>query len=591
MRPGRALPGRRRRTAARRVLTGLLVAGLLAGCGLPVQSGVHAVAPVAPGPAERGTIQVLPPGPQPGASARSIVLGYLGAQTSPDGGHALAREFLDPALARTWDDRAGVVVYDPVSLQVSVDPTSDSTVQVRATTLARIGPDGGYALSPGTGVDVYSVRRDGNGQLRLVSVPPGLRLTPAGANRTFLARNVYFLAPPSGGRPADQLAPDRVFLPAATAPDDLVRRLLSGPAAALRAAMRSAVPAGTTLRAPVGVLDGVITVDLAGPGLAALPGASRRAMAAQLVWTLLDGSTGTSKVRLLVDGGPYRVPDVGALQDRGDWVAFDPGGATARGGALFIADRRVARVDGTPQRGEVSDGRVPVDAVAVSPSTGQLAVVSRAPGQATVRVGAPGGPFPVVLARPAVTSLSWGTGTRGVWLVAAGPSGPEVVLVPGTGPPVVVPLDAPPGAGPLQVLRISRDGVRAAAVFGDGLARRLYVGQVGSDARGLRLEGFSQVAPTAVDVADVSWETGTTLIALARLGTPNRLPVRVAVDGSLVEPVRTLGLDGEPQTVSAAPDRPLLVGTVVEGRPALLVEDAGLFRLQSGTGGAPAYPG
>lgn len=575
----------------RRAGCALLAALVLAGCGLPVPNGVRSVAPAVPQRTERGDISVLPPGPRPGAGAREIVLGFLGAQTSASDRHALAREFLDRSLAPTWDDRAGVVVYDPASLVVTVDPGNDTEVTVQATTVATIGADGGYALSPGTVHEVYRVRRDDRDQLRLVSVPPGLRLTPAGASRTLRARNVYFLAPPVTTRPVDQLVPDRAFLPVDATPDDVVRRLLAGPATALRGAVVTSVPSGTALRGPVTAADGTLTVDLTGPDVAALPPALRRPVAAQLVWTVLDAVPGASKVRLLVDGRPYPVPDAGPVQDRTDWVAFDPEGAAARGGALYIAERRVERLDGTPQRSEVSDGRIPVDAVAVSPSTGRLAVVTRGPASATVRTGGAAGPFAAVLERPAVGSLSWGSGDRGLWVVAAGPAGPEVTLVPGSGPPSVVAVDPPAGAGPLQVLRLSRDGVRAAAVFGDGTGRRLYVGQVESGARGLRLAGLHAVAPSAGDVADVSWETGTTVVALGQLGTANRLPVRVAVDGSLVEPVRTLGLDGVPQTVSAAPARPLLVGTVVESRPALLVEDAGLFRLLAGSGGAPAYPG
>lgn len=578
-------------TIGRRRAALALAALALAGCGLPVPDGVRSVAPAVPQRTERGDISVLPPGPRPGAGAREIVLGFLGAQTSASDRHALAREFLDRSLATTWDDRAGVVVYDPASLVVTVGPGNDAEVTVQATTVAAIGADGGYALSPGTVQEVYRVRRDDRDQLRLVDVPPGVRLTPAGAGRTLRARNIFYLAPPVTARPSDQLVPDRAFLPVDATPDDVVRRLLAGPATALRGAVVTSIPSGTALRGPVTVADGTLTVDLTGPDLAGLLPPLRRPVAAQLVWTLLDAVAGASKVRLLVDGRPYPVPDAGPVQDRTDWVAFDPEGAAARGGALYVADRRVTRLDGTPQRSEVSDGRIPVDAVATSPSTGRLAVVSRGPGSAAVRTGGVAGPFSVVLERPAVSSLSWGAGDRGLWIVASGAAGPEVVLVPDSGPPAGVALDPPAGAGPLQVLRLSRDGVRAAAIFGEGAGRRLYVGQVESGARGLRLAGLHPVAPVAGDVADVSWETGTTLVTLAQLGTANRLPVRVAVDGSLVEPVRALGLDGVPQTVSAAPARPLLVGTVVDGRPALLVEDAGLFRLLPGGGGAPAYPG
>jgi hypothetical protein len=576
-----------------RALAAVVAGLLLTACGLPVQRGVQSVGPVAPERTVRGDIQVLPPGPRPGADAREIVLGFLGAQTSGDGGHALAREFLDRTITASWDDRAGVVVYDPATLDVVPSSDDNSLVTVRVHTVAAIGADGGYVLSPGTTEDVYRVRRDDRGQQRLITVPSGLRLTPTGEGRSFRPRDVYFLAPPTTARPSSQLVPDRVLLPLGAGPDDLVRAVLAGPTSALRGAVGSALPAGSQLRRPSSTADGAVTVDLTGSGLARMPTATRRQVSAQLVWTLLEALTGVSKVRVLVDGKPLPVPDAGPLQDRSDWADFDPDGSSGRGPALFVADRRLARLDGTQQRSEVSDGRVPVDALASSPSSGRVAVLTRGAGTAAVRVGSASGPFAPVLQRPGVTSLSWGSGDRGLWVVADGAGGRELLLVPDVPTPVAtaVAYTAPVGAGDLQSVRVSRDGARVAAVFGEGTARRLFVGRVEAQAGVVRLAGLTSVAPSLADVADVAWESGTSLVALAPLGTPNRLPVRVSVDGSSIEPVRTLGLDGEPETVAAAPDRPLVVGAVVDGRPVLLVEDNGLFRLQGGSGGGPAYPG
>jgi hypothetical protein len=66
--------------------------------------------------------------------------------------------------------------------------------------------------------------------------------------------------------------------------------------------------------------------------------------------------------------------------------------------------------------------------------------------------------------------------------------------------------------------------------------------------------------------------------------------VRVAVDGSEVEPVRTLGLDGEPQTLTVAPGQPLVVGAALGGRQVLFVEENGLFT-ERVPGAVPAYAG
>ncbi|HWH30223.1 MAG TPA: GerMN domain-containing protein [Mycobacteriales bacterium] len=579
-----------------RVAAAVLAAALLPACGLPVEDGVQAPGRVSSDDAERGDIQVLPPGPRPDAGPREIVLGFLGAQTSADGDHALAREFLAREVREEWDDDAGVLVYDPGSLEVSTGP-GDERVTVRARAVATIGADGSYLLTDRATEDDYALRRDPAGQLRLVDVPSGLRLTPAGAERSFQPYSVFFLSLATGTDVPRRLVPDRVFLASDAGPEALVRRVLVGPTAALGGAVESAVPPGTALASPVRVRDGVVEVDLAGE-LAELGDTPRRHLAAQLVWTLQTGLPQTSGVRLLHDGRPYDVPGVDAVQDLSDWSELDPAGPGVGASAVYVSDRTLRRLDGTVTPSAATDGSLPVDLAAAQPGSGDLALVTRDAGPGgrdVVRVGPAGGPFPAVLTVHEVRSLSWGSGDRGLWVVH-GPGAPDaaatVTLVPGSGPPRTVRYAVPPGAGPLSALRASRDGARVAAIFGRGAERRLHVGRVEQGSGGaLSVTGLRAVAPGLADVADVAWESGTSLVALAPFGTPNRLPVRLAVDGSDVEPVRAIGLDGEPETVAAAPDRPLVVGAVVGGRPVLLVESGGLFRLQQGTGRDPAYPG
>jgi hypothetical protein len=571
--------------------------GLLLGCGLPVESGVRSAGPVAP-EAVQGGVQEWPAGPPADADARDVVLGFLNAQTSGEDDHALAREFLAPEIRDEWDDSTGVVIYDQTSVDVLSDPDDESVVVFRADQLATIGADGAYLLQDEPIEDVYRLARDERGQLRLVDVPPGLRLTPPRTSGSYRPVEVFYLAPSDGPRPADRLVPDRVFLPVPVEAGALVRALLTGPSAGLGGAVETGFPPGTELRREVEVSDGVVTVDLTGP-LGEAGEAQRRQLSAQLVWTLQTELPSTTSVRLLVDGEPLDVPGTDALQDRSDWRAFDPVGPAARTAALYVEERRLRRLDGTTTRSEATDGRLPVDAVASSPSTGRLAVLTRdgsPEGGDVVRIGSPSGPFEPVLELASVRSMSWGSGERGLWVVAGGGEGSadgRILVVPaGTGAePVEVSYVPPPGAGALSVLKVSRDGVRVAAVFGAGAERRLWLGRVEAGDGTLRLAALRPVAPALSDVVDVTWESGTSLVVLAPLGTPNRLPVRVAIDGSEVEPVRTLGLDGEPESVAAAPGRPLVIGAVLADRRVLLVEDGGLFRLQAGTGREPAYPG
>jgi hypothetical protein len=580
----------------RRASAALLAVLVLPACGLPLEQGVRPAGPVAAEQVQAGPVQEYNPGPRPGAGAREIVVGFLNAQTSAEDDRALARQFLAPDAREEWDDDATVVVYDPDRFETELDssgggaPDDQQQVVVRTAGLATIDSDGAYATDETTREEVYRLRRV-DGELRLVQVPSGLRLTPQQARLSFLPREVYFLPLlPTGPGVDAPLVADRVFLPAEGGPDAVVARLLDGPSGALRGAVATGVPDGTGLRRPVEVADGVATVDLTAAAAAAT-GDQRRQLSAQLFWTLQGTSAGSTGLRLLVDGEPLEVPGVGALQGPGDWAGSDPVGPAGRTAALYVADGRLQRLDGTPTRSPATDGQLPVRAVASAPSSGRLALLTEEGGQEVVRTGPAAGPFEPVLSGVDVRSLSWGSGERGLFLVAAGGDGAGAVLhLPATGPLVEVEVDRPPAAGPLQVVRLSRDGARVAAVFGAGVERRLHVGRV-EPGPVPRLTDLRSVAPGLPDVADLSWESGTSLVVLAPLGTPNALPVRVAVDGSEVEPVRTLGLVGVPQAIAAAPGRPLVVGALLDGAPVLLFEQDGLFRRQPGTGQAPVYPG
>lgn len=581
------------RTRTARAAASVALASLLAGCGLPLDSGVRVPGPVSGDAQEFGAVQQLPAGPQPDAGPRAIVQGFVSAQVSAEDDHATARQFLAPEIRDTWtDDR---VLIRSRELDVAVDPLDETKVVTRADVLASISEDGSYQLeSAEPREEEYRLSADAAGQLRLVEVPPGLRLTPEAVAGSFSPQQVYFLQ--ESGRPGGtpHLVPDRVFLPDEDLVSALVGRLLAGPSSALTDAVTSTFPAEVDLRRPVSSTDGVVTIDLAGP-LDRLSTQDRQDLSAQLVWTLRGAGQVFTSLRLLVDGRPFRVEGAGLLQDRDDWPDYEPEADAATEALLLVNDGRVQVLSGGLPASEATDGRLPVSAAVASPATGDLALLSEAPDDAgdVVRIGPPRGPFTVALSQGLVGSLSWGSGDDGLWVVQAGPT-PRVLLVgdPDTGgAATTVQHVRPAGAGPLSSLRISRDGARAAAVFGEGPSRQVYVGRVErAEEQITRLADFRPVARGLTDVADVAWESGTNLVVLGALGTANRLPVRVAVDGSEVEPVRTLGLDGEPQTLTAAPGRPLVVGAALAGRQVLFVEENGLFPGPM-PGSTPSYPG
>lgn len=575
-------------TARRWVAAVLLAAAALTGCGLPLEGGVRSPGPVSGEAQEPGRTQPVPKPPQPDAGPRELVEGFLLAQISPDDDHAVAREFLGPEERQAWDD--SVVLVRSPDVEITVDPDDPDTVVVAADVVARIAEDGTYQLAQQPYAEVYRAGRGPDGALRLVEVPDGLLLTPQDTARSFAPSDVYFVR---GGAGAElpRLVPDRVFLPVDADPADaLVQRLLAGPSSALTDAVTTAFPDGTALRRPVTTADGVVTVDLTPDAAQASP-QQREDLSAQLVWTLRGAGQVFTELRLLVDGRPLPVDGVGAVQDRDDWPAYDPGRADS-GPALLVRERRLALLTGTQPSGPATDGTLAVDAAVASPAGDAVAVLTRTEAGDEVRTGALRGPYTTVVTRPRVTSMSWGSGDEGLWLVEGGPQ-PQVRLVLDAAADAVISVahTTPPGGGPLTVLRVSRDGARAAAVFGEGAAAQAYVGRVERPADGsIRLAGFRPVAPGLTDVVDVAWESGTSLVVLGALGTTTRLPVRVAVDGSELDPVRLLGLDGVPETVTVAPGQPLVVGTRVEEAPVVFVEAGGLFR-EPVPGSVPRYPG
>ena len=255
---------------------------------------------------------------------------------------------------------------------------------------------------------------------------------------------MHFLSSDVDGAPSRRLVPDRVFLPVSREPGQaLVDALLSGPTLRLQPAVLSAAPPGTS--AEVDAAAGVVTVDLSA-AVAALGTRERQRLAAQLVWTLVPAYSG---VRLQVEGAPL-LPGEDPVQDRGDWSVYDPSGIGAGAPLLYLQDRRLRSLDEFLPDSAVTSGELPVDGAALSLSGTELAVRTRRPGGLDeVRTGPLQGPFgEPVLRGPGITSLSWGPGEQGLWVLQTGaPAGLRLVPVEEGQPPQQVPVDVPPGQG------------------------------------------------------------------------------------------------------------------------------------------------
>ena len=361
----------------------------------------------------------------------------------------------------------------------------------------------------------------------------------------------------------------------------LVEHLLNGPSSSIAGAVESAVPTGSRLLAPVTTQDGTTTVSLSGQALA-LGQPARAQLSAQLVWTLRQLGPEFQRLQLLSGGQILAVGGHDDRQDRTDWAEYDPDGI-APGAPLFYVDGGALRslaatADTMPRSSAATDGSLRIVEAAVSPSGGQLGLLTA---RGELRIGPRGGPFPVRLTDDGLSSPSWGSGEQGLWVLRKG----LVLLVPDSGVAVAVPVFGA-GSGPFSAIGVSRDGARVALVAD----KRLWVGRIEKVQSDLRIGGLHEVAPGLAGVTDVAWESGTTLVVLARFGTQLLLPVRVAVDGSVVVSAGRAGVVGTPTAIAAAPGRPLVLAAFDGARERLLRDDGRFF--QTGPVGAkPVYPG
>jgi hypothetical protein len=582
---------RRASCRARGWLAGLLAVLLLTtGCGLALPGGVQTPGAVPEEQSRDGEIAVVPPGPTDGATPRDIVTDFLGAQSSPEGRHLVAREFLTPEASRDWRDDAGVRVYDAAS-PPDVEQLSADVVQVRAKAVAIVDSDGSYRRSTGEIDDTYRVRCTGR-TCRISSLKDGLRLNQGDFVRSFAARPVYFLAPSLG--PTEQgrhLAADLVWLPRTDDPQRLVQAVLDGPSVALRGSVTSAVPFGTRLLHPVTATpDGVVTVDLSRQ-VRALPDDARQQLSAQLVWTLRSLRTAFTSLRLLVEGGPFEVGGSSGLQDGRAYASFDPERLEPGVPGMYLDGRRLHDlVDFSPALGAAGSGQPPADDAAVSPD-GELAVLTTLrDGRSELRTGPQAGPFGPVRASGRLSSPTWGSGEQGLFLLR----GESVVRLPPTGDPVEVPVDG--STEPVRRIEVARDGVRVALLTGDPAAPSLMVGRIEQGASGPRIVATREIAPTLSEVVDVTWETDVSLVVLAsfQLG---RLPARVAADGFTSSPpvlASRLPLGLTATAVAAAAGRPVVLAGVLTGgrdQGERLYRDDGSQFVAEADGHRPFYPG
>ena len=565
-----------------RRLTALAVgAALCAGCaGMPTSGAVH-VGRALPAAAGDIDIRALPPGPRPHMKPADVVGGFLQALVNDDENFAIAREFLTPSAAASWNAASGITTYDDSSLSFPGTTTAGATrvVRVEAQGIGRIDARGDYTPAPGALHPSFTLALR-LGEWRIDKLPSGVLLSAVDAQRVLKPFLVYYL---SRARPGT-LVPEQIVVrsdPPALA-TALTKALLTGPGEWLAPVVRSAIPSGTVLIGNVPVdPSGTADVNL-GPAARLANTEDLKALSAQIVWTLRQ-VTDISAVRVESDASVLPVPDVPARQPVTSWQSYDPAASPSTAALLYTVNGHV-QVVGTLA---ANVGAIAGEAhsAVLSPNGTMMAVVRGTRTGQALLVGSVNGPLRVSLTATSMTPPTFSP-TGDVMTVATTAGRRHVyVVLRGTHNATEVAADARLLAQPVRELRISRDGSRVAAVVGAG-GNRLLIGRLSGSGGGVSVGGFRDIGVGLTDVRGLSWVDGNDVAVTAGV-SGRRLLVITDVDGYNVRTPSLNVVRGDPVDVAAAPGQPLFILT---GSGLLYGDIDGWQRVGPAGASAPNYP-
>lgn len=567
-----------------RLLAGLLALGVLGagGCAsVPSESQVTPLKKIS-----EGQGPALPPGPGDETNPLDLVRGFVNASGSSENRHAAARRFLT-ASAQNWDDSASLTVLAEQFDTVYAGPPGENraVVRLRGQQLGRITADGSFSPAEApVELDVEVSREDG--QWRIDGPPSGTVVRLPDVRSNYKKVRLYFVDPIRHSPVADlrHLA----LSPARSLPARVVEQLLGGPSDALSGAAVSAIPRAVRLRSNVATSpDGTLIVDLT--ELGNLDEGQRWLLAAQIVLSVAE--VNVSRVRLLDDGAPLLAKEpvlsretFADLENADDPRPDIPGLVVVAGKARPLMGTEL----GAPLGAAPGVTGLDLAGAIMSPDGQQVAVVNRQSGRSLL-VGKLGGPLGATGVQGAALSRpSWAPTGGELWCVRNTDTVIRLTFD-GAKHPMRAPLDASSltALGPITDLRLSRDGLRVAAIA----SGRLVVGALarstdgGAVVRNVRMLHAGQLT----NLITVDWRAADQL-AVAGRAAQNAVAM-VSVDGLDLSPVPTNNLTPPLTSIASSPGRPLLV-TDQNGLWSFGADDLGTWRqLYPGAGVLAGYPG
>lgn len=501
--------------------------------------------------------------PDPNATPLDLVRAFIRVAGNPEA----ARLYLTDRARQAWrGESEPTIIADtfgtlPVSAQerkaAGSEQNNETVVVLTGHKVGRLDPDRAFVPAIGEFEERVTVRRQPEGWR--IDVPPEtVLITHTDFNASYRPVKVYFFTPD-----LRVAVPDLRYVashPQGGLPDRVIAMLLAGPSDTLEGAVKTMLSSGTRTRTNVvPEADGALLVNLT--QLDNKTTSEKQLIAKQIVLSLQEVLS--SRVRLKVDGrdlvpgrSDWRLSDI----DAGDSLTYPHSDLK---GLVVAAGQLKSLADGQPVKGPAGTGEYQVESAAQSIDGSQLAAVSRVPTGVRLRVGRLGEALAEVnLEATTLTRPTWllapssDAASNEVWTVKDGGTVVRVVRAgDGTWGPGAVNATELARFGRITDLRLSRDGVRVAAVAGGSVVVASVVRT--KESVTIRSPRELQDAGLGDAAVGLDWLNAYTLVAVT--GQGSQPVVRIPVDGKQLDGYNSANLTAPITAIAAAPDRPVVV--------------------------------
>lgn len=498
----------------RRLAICLVSALALSGCaGIPTSSRIFFGEEISEDVSTQ-FVRVIARPPSPDMSPEEIVRGFLDACADPSENYGIARQYLAVESAGKWNPLTGIEIYEATTIDVVGEAPILNVATEKLGSISDIGRF--QSADPGAQISkTFELEQNQSGQWRISKLSDGTLLSSGDVDRSFRSFPIYFF-----DSELENLITDNVLVPVSNsgAATSLVRSLLDGPSPYLSPVATSAFPVGTSLTyGSVPVTDGIAQVDLSREILGA-DEATRRALSAQLVWTL-STLPNVNSVQISVSGQAFAPLDVAPLQSIRDWEYLstlpDPDAVNLnviRNDKIYLLSEEV----------EDLQLAAPSALISASPNLdGSKIAAVTADRKSIIVANGTNTQFAVAAQGEEISEPTWDLNGN-LYFVDVG-QGVREVLTDGSIRSVPVDTSILGTDDQVKQIAISADGVRVAVVLSDGTQDAVAVGAIFKTGTESRIIGLHRIEREISSVRDIVWTTPTSIGVIGSDNSSNEL--------------------------------------------------------------------